>query len=136
MIRMGCDFHPGGQQVCRLDPATGETEESKLVHAAGEAERNDRGFAAPTRIGPESTGNCQWFAELVEGMGHQVWIGDAGEIRACEVRQPKHDRREARHLLRLLKEGRYPRIGCPRVSGRISGSFRFIGTSWCASARR
>ncbi len=113
MILIGCDFHPSWQQVCWVDTETGETEECKLVHTPGEAEKFYRRFAAPARIGMESTGNCQWFVELMTALGHEVWIGDAAQIRACEVRQQKHDRRDAALLLRLLVEGRFPRIWTP-----------------------
>ncbi len=113
MILIGCDFHPSWQQVCWLDTETGETEEKKLVHAPGEAERFYRQFSAPALVGMESTGNCQWFVEMLAEVGHEVWIGDAAKIRACEVRQQKHDRRDAQLLLRLLVEGRFPRIWTP-----------------------
>jgi len=118
MILIGCDFHPSWQQVCWLDSETGETGEQKLVHRLGETEKFYRRFAAPARIGIESTGNCQWFVELVTGLGHQVWIGDAAKIRASEVRQQKHDRRDAALLLRLLAEGRFPRIWVPTAQER------------------
>ncbi len=39
MLVIGCDFHPSWQQVCWVDTITGETEEKKLVHGSGEAER-------------------------------------------------------------------------------------------------
>ena len=113
MILIGCDFHPSWQQVCWVDTETGETDEHKLVHAPGEAERFYRRFAAPALIGMESTGNCQWFVEMAVGLGHEVWIGDAAKIRASEVRQQKHDRRDASLLLQLLVEGRFPRIWTP-----------------------
>jgi len=118
MILIGCDFHPSWQQVCWLDSETGETGEQKLVHRLGETEKFYRRFAAPARIGIESTGNCQWFVELVTGLGHEVWIGDAAKIRASEVRQQKHDRRDAALLLRLLAEGRFPRIWVPTAQER------------------
>jgi transposase len=118
MILIGCDFHPSWQQVCWVDTETGETEEHKVVHAPGEAEKFYRRFAAPARIGMEATGNCQWFLELVTGLGHEVWIGDAAKIRASEVRQQKHDRRDAGLLLRLLTEGRFPRIWTPSSQQR------------------
>jgi len=38
----------------------------------------------------ESTGNCQWFVEMASTAGRDVWIGDAAQIRASEVRQQKH----------------------------------------------
>ena len=113
MMLIGCDFHPSWQQVCWLDTQTGETAEQKLVHAPGEAERFYRRFPAPALIGMESTGNCQWFVEMVTGLGHEVWIGDAAKIRARDVRQQKHDKRDAALLLQLLVEGRFPRIWTP-----------------------
>ena len=113
MMLIGCDFHPSWQQVCWVDAATGETEEKKLVHASGEAERFYQQLSTPALIGMESTGNCQWFVDLVTAAGHEVWIGDAAKIRASEVRQQKHDRRDAALLLQLLVEGRFPRIWTP-----------------------
>ncbi len=61
----------------------------------------------------ESTGNCQWFVEMATAAGHHVWIGDATKIRASQVRQQKHDRRDAALILKLLMEGRFPRIWTP-----------------------
>jgi transposase len=55
-----------------LNRTTGETEENQLVHAPGEVERFYRQFPVPARIGMESTGNCQWFVELVTALGHQL----------------------------------------------------------------
>jgi transposase len=110
---IGCDYHPSWQQICWVDTATGETEEKKLEHASGEAERFYRQLAGPVLIGMESTGNCQWFVEMATTLGHEVWIGDAAKIRASEVRQQKHDRRDAALILKLLLEGRFPRIWVP-----------------------
>jgi len=118
MILIGCDFHPSWQQVCWADTETGETEENKLVHTPGEAEKFYRRFAAPALIGMESTGNSQWFVEMATAAGHEVWIGDAAKIRASDVRQQKHDRRDAALLLQLLMEGRFPRIWTPSSQQR------------------
>ena len=65
MLVIGCDFHPGWQQVCWVDTITGETEEKKLVHGSGEAERFYRQLSGPALIGMESTGNHQWFTSKV-----------------------------------------------------------------------
>jgi transposase len=113
MMLIGCDYHPSWQQICWLDTLTGETEEKKLDHASGEAEKFYRGLPGPVLIGMESTGNCQWFVEMATTAGHDVWIGDAARIRAAEVRQQKHDRRDAALILKLLMEGRFPRIWTP-----------------------
>src|SRR5216684_2907740 len=113
MMLIGCDYHPSWQQICWLDTLTGETEEKKLEHAGGEAEKFYRGLPGPALIGMESTGNCQWFVEMATTAGHEVWIGDAAKIRASEVRQQKHDRGDAALILKLLLEGRFPRIWTP-----------------------
>jgi transposase len=113
MMIIGCDFHPSWQQVSWLDTETGETGEQKLVHAAGEAEGFYQQLAAPALIGMEATGNSQWFVERVEDLGHQIWIGDAAQIRASYVRKQKTDKRDAAHILKLVVEGRFPRLWTP-----------------------
>src|SRR3989449_2479635 len=50
---------------------------------------------------------------MATAAGHDVWIGDAAKIRACDVRAQKHDRRDAALILKLLLEGRFPRIWTP-----------------------
>jgi transposase len=82
MMIIGCDYHPSWQQICWLDTATGETAEQELEHASGEAEKFYRQLSGPALIGMESTGNCQWFVELVTRLGHELWVGDAAKIRA------------------------------------------------------
>ena len=113
MLIIGCDYHPSWQQICWMDTETGETEERKLEHGSGEAEKFYRGLPRPALIGMESTGNCQWFVEMATAAGHDVWVGDATKIRASDPRQQKHDRRDAALLLTLLLEGRFPRIWTP-----------------------
>lgn len=113
MILIGCDYHPSWQQICWLNRETGETGDVKLVHETGAVEKFYRQFPPGSRIGLEATGNCQWFVELLVKMGHEVWIGDAAKIRASDARQQKHDKRDARLLLRLLAEQRFPRIWVP-----------------------
>jgi transposase len=113
MMIIGCDYHPSWQQICWLDTATAETGEQKLEHASGEAEKFYRQLPGPALIGMESTGNCQWFVEMVTRLGHELWTGDAAKIRASEVRQQKHDRRDAALILKLLLEKRFPRIWVP-----------------------
>ena len=116
---IGCDFHPSWQQVAWLDAETGETGERKLVNGDGEAERFYRGLAEPALVGVEACGNSQWFLELLQQLGHEVWVGDAAQIRASYVRKQKTDKRDAAHILKLLVEGRFPRLWVP--IGRAAG---------------
>jgi transposase len=113
MMIIGCDFHPSWQQVSWLDTETGETGEQKLVTASGDGERFYRQLAGPALIGMEATGNCHWLVDLLSELGHELWMGDAAQIRASVVRQQKTDKRDAAHILKLLVEGRFPRIWMP-----------------------
>jgi len=113
MVLIGCDFHPSWQQVSWLDQETGETGDVKLAHETATVEKFYRQFPAGARMGMEATGNCQWFLELLAKLGHEAWIGDAARIRASDARQQKHDKRDARLILQLLAENRFPRIWVP-----------------------
>ena len=113
MMIIGCDFHPSWQQVDWLDTETGDYGERKLVHASGDAKQFYQQLAAPVLIGMEATGNSQWFVELVEDLGHEIWIGDAAQIRASYVRKQKTDKRDAAHILKLVVEGRFPKLWTP-----------------------
>jgi len=107
---VGCDFHPRWQQIAVFDGETGGVSEQKLLNGDGEAERFYRGLEAPALVGIEACGNSQWFIDLLERLGHQVWVGDAARIRASYVRRQKTDRRDAGHILKLLMEDRFPRL--------------------------
>ena len=50
--------------------------------------------------------------------GASGWVGDAAQIRASYVRKQKTDRRDAGHILRLLMEGRFPRLWTPTAEQR------------------
>ena len=110
MLIIGCDFHPGFQQVAIFDNRTGEIQEKRLPHRA-EAEQFYRSLAGrEVRVGMEACGHYPWFERLLSECGHELWLGDAAAIRATVVRKQKTDRRDAEHLLQLLIEERFPRI--------------------------
>lgn len=118
MTIVGCDFHPAWQQIAVFDSDTGEISEHKLMNGNGEAEQFYRRLPAPSLIGIEACGNSQWFVDLVQGLGHEIWIGDAAQIRASYVRKQKTDRRDAAHILTLLMEGRFPKLWMPSAEER------------------
>jgi transposase len=115
---VGCDFHPQWQQIAVFDRETGEITEHKLMNGDGEAERFYQALEVPALVGVEACGNSQWFIDLLERLGHQVWIGDAAQIRASYVRKQKTDRRDAGHILKLLIEERFPRLWVPTAEQR------------------
>jgi transposase len=111
MRTIGCDFHPGFQQIAMLDSETGQRVRRRLEHASGAAEQFYRSLAGQqVLVGVECSGNMQWFERLLEELGFELRVGDAGKIQASQVRQQKTDQRDADHLLALLEQGRFPAI--------------------------
>ena len=118
MLIIGCDFHPGFQQVAIFDNQTGEYQERRLRHRQ-EAEQFYRSLAGQAvRVGMEACGHYPWFERLLAELGFELWLGDAGKIRAQEVRKQKTDRRDAVHLLQLLLQDRFPKIWVPSLAER------------------
>jgi transposase len=102
MMIIGCDFHPSFQQIAYVEQETGEYEERRLSHR-GEAEAFYRSLAGRSvRIGMEATGNDRWFHKLMSELGHELLVGDASAIHASAPREQRTDKRDARHILRLL----------------------------------
>jgi transposase len=113
MTLVGCDLHSRKQQVAVLDTITGEVLERELAHDGDAVEQFYRALPRPVTIGIETTGYTQWFHALMHRLGHTVLVGEAAKIRAMVVRKTKTDRRDARHLLDLLKHDRFPTVWIP-----------------------
>src|SRR2546430_6872756 len=120
MIIIGCDYHPGFQQIALVDTDTGELNERKLGHRE-EAEQFYRQLKVrgkKVRVGMEASGHARWFERLLTEVQFELWIGDAAEIRTKRVRKQKTDRQDAQLLLTLLVEDRFPRIWVPNEENR------------------
>src|SRR5438477_1870879 len=116
---IGCDFHPGFQQISMLDVETKQRVKKKLHHASGAAEQFYRSLQGQrVRVGIEACGNTRWFERLLQRWGHELVVGDAARIRAAAVRKQKNDERDADHLLELLATGRFPAIWVPSPEER------------------
>jgi transposase len=120
MLIIGCDYHPGFQQIAFVDSETGELGEQRLAHRE-EAEHfygklKEQNLAV--RVGMEFSGHSRWFERFLRELGFELWIGDAAEIRTKRVRKQKTDRQDAQLLLRLLIEDRFPRIWVPDAENR------------------
>ncbi len=103
-----------------MDKDSGESQEKRLVHRE-EAEKFYRGLAGAgqkVRVGMESSGHARWFERLLAELQIEVWIGDAAEIRTKRVRKQKTDRQDARLILQLLLEDRFPQIWVPSWENR------------------
>jgi transposase len=83
--------------------------------------------------GPTSSASCQenWIravgktgrAGRFKGkcraeLGWELWIGNAAQITAMRVRKQKTDRHDAQFLLKLMMEGRFPRVWMPSPENR------------------
>jgi hypothetical protein len=93
MMIIGCDYHPGFQQIAFVDTETGELQERRLEHRE-EAEKFYRDLAAQgmkVRVGMEASGHARWFERLLSELQCELWIGDAAEISARRVRKQKTD---------------------------------------------
>jgi transposase len=120
MIIIGCDYHPGFQQIAFVDIETGDCGEQRLPHRE-EAEKFYRDLAGQgkaVRVGMEASGHARWFERLLAELNFELWIGDAAEIRTKRVRKQKTDRQDAELILKLMLEDRFPQIWVPSWENR------------------
>ena len=123
MLIVGCDYHPGFQQIAFVDTDTGELQERRLQHRE-EAERFYRDLAArgmKVRIGMEASGHARWFERLVAELQFELRIGDAAEIRArvrwwCQKPTSRLGRKEP-------NDDHYRSRFSPRVSANCFGGY-------------
>ena len=66
----------------------------------------------------EASGHARWFERLLAELQIELRIGDAAEIRTKRVRKQKTDRQDARLILQLLLEDRFPQIWVPSWENR------------------
>ena len=121
MMIVGVDYHPSFQQIAFLIEETGECDEQRLNHEGGEAERFYRDLKRKgirVRVGMEATGYSRWFERLLAELDFELWIGDPAEIEAKRVKKRKTDREDAKLLLRLMREDRFPQIWVPSPENR------------------
>ena len=114
-----------------LDTRTGEVSERQLGHDGGTVEESYAALPGPVTIGIESTGYALWFHALMQCLGHTLLVGDAAKIRAMVVRKTRTDRRDALHILDLLRHDRFPTIWTAWVRvGRSPSSSRSDRQRW------
>ena len=88
--------HKGIEEV-NVNAKTGAVVNTE--HENGEAQKFYATLPSPARVGMEATCDAQWFAKVLREHHHELWIGDAAEIRAAMVRKQKTDSRDALHIL-------------------------------------
>jgi transposase len=101
-----------------LDTDTGELVEKTLEHEGEGMRKFYSALPSPVLVGIEATGSMQWFLQRMEELGMECRVGHPAKIRKAETRKQKHDRRDARLLLQLLTENRFPTIWMPSSEQR------------------
>ena len=115
---VGCDLHARQQTIAMVDTETGELTEKTVSHEGNAVRAFYAALEGPVVVGIEATGAMQWFLELLEELGIECRVGHPAKIRAKETRKQKHDRRDARLILELLIEDRFPEIWMPSTEER------------------
>jgi transposase len=115
---VGCDLHARQQTLAILDTATGTLRERVLEHTDNNVREFYQGLNGPVRVGIEAGSPMHWFLELMEELDIECVVGNPVQIRAHEPRKQKNDRRDARLILELLLDGRFPAIWMPSVEQR------------------
>ena len=98
---IGCDYHPGFQQIALVDTETGDCGEQRLEHCEGAQEiyRDLATQGKKVRVGMEASGHARWLERLLAELNIELWRGDAAVIRAKRGRKPKTDRQDALQTL-------------------------------------
>jgi len=120
MLIIGCDFHPRFQQIAYLDKETGEHGERRLNHPEQAAQFYRSLTGRQLQVGLEATGSYAWFRRLLGEMGHTMLLGNPVAIHASNPRKQKTDKRDARHLLTLLVEDRFPAVWQPPLENEAT----------------
>src|SRR5437016_14275663 len=134
MLIIGCDYHPGFQQIGFVDTETGECGERRLTHREEAEQFYGMLKERSVRVGMEASGHARWFERLLSDLQFELWIGDAAEIRTKRVRKQKTDRQDAQLLLRLMVEDAFRGSGYRTQTIGTCGNCSGIGIGWSRCA--
>lgn len=111
-VYIGVDFHARQQTISYLTTENGEIQHLVLQHQSPDEVRDfyKKFVGQQVIVGFEGSGYAAWFEELLEELGHEIWIGHATYIRQFAKRRQKNDRRDADLILELLVSSDFPRI--------------------------
>ncbi len=118
-IYIGVDFHARQQTICYLKTETGELVITELRHQDKEQVcAFYQQFQGLVIVGFEASGYSPWFENLLEQLGHEVWVGHATEIRRRARWRQKNDRRDAELIWDLMVHHEFPRLHRPAFPSR------------------
>lgn len=118
-VYCGVDFHARQQTICSLNTLGGEITTQELKHQNKDEVRAFYSqFRGRVIVGLEASGYSPWFEQLLEELGHEIWLGHATEIRRRARWRQKNDRKDAELILDLLIHNEFPRIHRPTLVSR------------------
>lgn len=109
-VYLGVDLHARQQTVAYMDTSDGEIKRRELFHQKDDVRSFYSQFSGEIVVGVEASGYTGWFEEMVETLGHTLFVGDAAEVRRLARRRQKNDRRDAELILDLLVHNEFPRL--------------------------
>ena len=118
-IYIGVDFHSRQQTICYLKTETGELVIRELKHQdKDEVRAFYQQFSGRVIVGIEASGYSPWFEAMLEELSHEVWLGDATEIRRRARWRYKDDRRDAELIWDLMVHHEFPLLHQPPLKSR------------------
>jgi transposase len=101
-ITVGMDMGDKNHSVCVLD-AEGEVQTRTSVTNTVKAIEKYFGKLAPCRIALEAGTHSGWISRILEGMGHEVLVGNPRKLRVIWDSDEKDDERDAEMLARIAR---------------------------------
>jgi transposase len=108
---IGIDLHKKFLQVARLS-SEGELKEVRLTTVRTEV----RGYfkrLARSRVAIEATGSWWWLVDILEDLGHEVFLSHPKQTKAIASARVKNDRVDAKTLAYLLQADLLPKVWIP-----------------------
>ena len=137
MLIIGCDFHPGFQQVAIFDKRTGEYAGKTFGSPPGGGTVLRGSLAGQeVRVGMEACGHYPWFERLLAEVGHRAVAGGRGPDPGCGGAAAE-DGPAGRGTLAAAVAGRtgFRGSGCRVWKSGTCGSCWCIATSKCRRGR-
>ncbi len=107
-VYIGVDLHARQQTLSYLDTSDGAIHRRLLHHQRDDVRSFYAQFTGEVLVAVEACGYIQWFEDLIEDLGHTIFVGNPAEIRRRAPRKQKNDRRDADLILDLLVRGEFP----------------------------
>src|SRR3954454_20710816 len=139
MLHAGLDLSRRRVDVCLLSDRgelVAETAAPADVDGLRGLVERVAGHRQPVRAVIESMNGARFVHDTLEELGWEVLVADAQKVKGLAPLACKTDKSDARVLAELSCATWCRRSGCPTRRFAASASWRAIGCTWSATARR